>query len=82
MKDSISKSTSRGLSGSWSRPVNRPELIDELQSLLKTGDIVVDGGNSDDKDTQRRAAALNERGISLIDVGTSGGVWGLTEGTA
>ncbi len=63
-------------------PAGEPtqSLIDELKSLLKTGDIVVDGGNSYYKDTQRRAASLNERGISLIDVGTSGGVWGLTEG--
>ena len=63
-------------------PAGEPtqSLIDELNGLLKTGDIVVDGGNSYYKDTQRRAASLKERGITLIDVGTSGGVWGLTEG--
>ncbi len=63
-------------------PAGEPtqSLIDELGSLLKSGDIVVDGGNSYYKDTQRRASSLKERGITLIDVGTSGGVWGLTEG--
>ncbi len=55
-------------------------LLSELGGLLSDGDIVVDGGNSNYKDTQRRAGELRERGISLVDVGTSGGVWGLAEG--
>ncbi len=55
-------------------------LIEELSGLLERGDIVVDGGNSYYKDTLLRAAALKEKGISLIDVGTSGGIWGLKEG--
>lgn len=48
--------------------------------LLEPGDILIDGGNSNYKDSQRRAAQLAERGLHFVDVGTSGGVWGLTEG--
>ena len=55
-------------------------LLNELGDLLSDDDIVVDGGNSNYKDTQRRATELAEKGISLVDVGTSGGVWGLAEG--
>ncbi len=55
-------------------------LLNELGELLSDGDTVIDGGNSNYKDTQRRAAELKEKGISLVDVGTSGGVWGLAEG--
>ena len=55
-------------------------VIDELATLLSPGDVVVDGGNSFFKDDIRRAAALRERGIHLVDVGTSGGVWGLERG--
>jgi 6-phosphogluconate dehydrogenase len=47
---------------------------------LSPGDIVIDGGNSNYKDTMRRAATLKEKGLYFVDVGTSGGVWGLTEG--
>ncbi len=54
--------------------------IDALADLLDTGDAVIDGGNSNYKDTIRRAAALHERGIAMLDAGTSGGVWGLAEG--
>jgi len=51
-----------------------------LAERLSPGDIVVDGGNSNYKDTMRRAAALGEKRLRFVDVGTSGGVWGLTEG--
>ena len=51
-----------------------------LGALLARGDVVVDGGNSNYQDTQRRAAALGERGVHLVDAGTSSGVWGLAEG--
>ena len=51
-------------------------LADELES----GDVIVDGGNANYKDSIRRAETLAERGISLLDAGTSGGVWGLAEG--
>jgi 6-phosphogluconate dehydrogenase len=52
----------------------------ELASLLASGDIVVEGGNSNYKDTQRRAARFAALGISYVDCGTSGGVWGLDNG--
>ncbi|WP_110650236.1 phosphogluconate dehydrogenase (NAD(+)-dependent, decarboxylating) [Salinicola peritrichatus] len=59
-------------------PVDK--LIAELEPLLTTDDILIDGGNSMYKDTVRRAEYLRERHIHSIDVGTSGGVWGLQEG--
>ena len=52
----------------------------ELAGLLGRGDVVIDGGNSNYQDTQRRAGLLAERGVHLVDAGTSGGVWGLAEG--
>ncbi|TDK27138.1 decarboxylating 6-phosphogluconate dehydrogenase [Luteimonas aestuarii] len=54
--------------------------IASLQPLLSPGDVLVDGGNSFYQDSQRRAAALDDAGIAYLDVGTSGGVWGLAEG--
>jgi 6-phosphogluconate dehydrogenase len=54
--------------------------IDELLPALSPGDVVIDGGNSNFKDSIRRAARLEEKGIELIDTGTSGGIWGLTVG--
>ncbi|MBI0444730.1 phosphogluconate dehydrogenase (NAD(+)-dependent, decarboxylating) [Deinococcus sp. DB0503] len=57
-------------------------VIDDLAARLAPGDIIIDGGNSNFKDTMRRAEALAQKGIHLVDVGTSGGVWGLTEGYA
>lgn len=56
------------------------DTLDQLLQLLSPGDTIVDGGNSNYKDTQRRAAMLAEHGIAYIDCGTSGGVWGLAEG--
>jgi 6-phosphogluconate dehydrogenase len=56
------------------------ESIQTLSSLLSAGDIVIDGGNSNYKETMRRAESLKQQGIHMIDVGTSGGVWGLAEG--
>jgi 6-phosphogluconate dehydrogenase len=55
-------------------------VIETLVELLSPGDILIDGGNSNYKDTVRRTSELKERGLDLVDVGTSGGVWGLTEG--
>ncbi len=52
----------------------------ELAQGMARGDIVIDGGNSFYKDDIRRAASLAERGIRYLDVGTSGGVWGLERG--
>ena len=54
--------------------------VQALAAALARGDVVVDGGNSNYKDSVRRAAALAERGIGFLDCGTSGGVWGLKEG--
>jgi 6-phosphogluconate dehydrogenase len=56
------------------------DVIDALTPLLEKGDILVDGGNSFYKDSIARAERLNRRGISFLDSGTSGGIWGLTEG--
>jgi len=56
------------------------ETIENLSVLLSKGDIVIDGGNSNYKDTLRRAESLEAKGIDFVDCGTSGGVWGLTEG--
>ncbi len=63
-------------------PAGKPteETIGELGVLLAPGDTVLDGGNSHYKDSVRRAAALKSLGISFLDVGTSGGIWGLEEG--
>ena len=55
-------------------------VVDELAGLLKTGDVIIDGGNTFYKDDIRRAEALKSNGIHYVDVGTSGGVWGLAEG--
>jgi 6-phosphogluconate dehydrogenase len=54
--------------------------INAVADLLSPGDAIIDGGNSNYKDSVRRAAALKERGISFLDSGTSGGIWGLKEG--
>ena len=54
--------------------------INELAAALEAGDAIIDGGNSNYKQTIRRAAAVKARGIEMLDSGTSGGVWGLTEG--
>ena len=55
-------------------------VIQALGDMLSAGDMVIDGGNSNYKDTMRRGTALQEKGIHFVDVGTSGGVWGLAEG--
>src|SRR5450631_3591704 len=54
--------------------------ITGLTPLLAAGDSIIDGGNSNYRDTQRRAAAVAKRQINYVDSGTSGGVWGLAEG--
>jgi 6-phosphogluconate dehydrogenase len=58
------------------------ESVKELLGLLKEGDVIVDGGNSNFRDSQRRAALAAERGIRYLDAGVSGGIWGLEEGYA
>jgi 6-phosphogluconate dehydrogenase len=56
------------------------DTIEKLSKLLAKGDTVIDGGNSNYKDTLRHAALLEGKGIDFLDCGTSGGVWGLAEG--
>jgi 6-phosphogluconate dehydrogenase len=56
------------------------KTIKTLSRLVAPGDIIIDGGNSYYKDSMRRAAELKEKSINFVDVGTSGGVWGLQEG--
>jgi 6-phosphogluconate dehydrogenase len=56
------------------------DTIDSLIPLLSAGDTILDGGNSNYKDTIRRGEKLRHHSLHFVDVGTSGGVWGLTEG--
>lgn len=56
------------------------QTIANLKPFMKAGDIFIDGGNSNYKDTQRRHEALQKEGFCFVDVGTSGGIWGITEG--
>ncbi|MCW3004397.1 MAG: gnd [Conexibacter sp.] len=56
------------------------ETVDKLAKLLEKNDTIVDGGNSKWTDDKERAAALRKQGINYVDVGTSGGVWGLDVG--
>ena len=56
------------------------DTINALSALLEPGDVIIDGGNTYYKDDIRRAQALSEKGLSYMDVGTSGGVWGLERG--
>ena len=56
------------------------QTIEKLLPLLAPGDAIVDGGNSNYKDTQRRAAQAAARKIDYVDSGPSGGIWGLAEG--
>jgi len=63
-------------------PAGNPvdETIAKLKPFMQKGDTFIDGGNSNYKDSQRRYAALKPEGFNFVDVGTSGGVWGLQEG--
>ena len=63
-------------------PAGEPteDTVNSLGGLLEDGDVVIDGGNSNWRDSVRRSEALAGRGIGFLDAGTSGGVWGLTEG--
>ncbi len=56
------------------------DTIQKLADLFSKGDIVIDGGNSNYKDSIRHAQILEAKGIEFVDCGTSGGVWGLAEG--
>ena len=56
------------------------DAFQTLLGVLDPGDVIVDGGNSNFRDSQRRHAEAKERGVHFVDVGVSGGVWGLREG--
>ncbi len=56
------------------------KTIEELAGLLDKGDLVIDGGNSNFRDSMRRGTELEEEGLLFMDAGTSGGIWGLKEG--
>jgi 6-phosphogluconate dehydrogenase len=56
------------------------KTVTALADLLDPADIIIDGGNSNYKESMRRADLVAEQGIKFVDVGTSGGVWGITEG--
>ena len=56
------------------------ETLSRLRSLLKPGDVVVDGANAWYRDSMRRASYLHEHGLHFVDAGVSGGVWGLVNG--
>jgi len=56
------------------------QTLEQLRPLLSAGDLIVDGGNSYYRDTLRRSALVTGWGFRYVDVGTSGGIWGLTEG--
>ncbi|MCF8995983.1 NADP-dependent phosphogluconate dehydrogenase, partial [Pseudomonas carnis] len=56
------------------------DTINALSELLEDGDVIIDGGNTNYKDDVRRGKALAEKGLHYVDVGTSGGVWGLERG--
>jgi 6-phosphogluconate dehydrogenase len=56
------------------------QAVNQLLDLLEPGDVIVDGGNSNFRDSQRRAGLAQERGLGYVDAGVSGGVWGLENG--
>ena len=56
------------------------DTIEKLSTLLEAGDTIIDGGNSNYKESVRHAALLEPKGIEFVDCGTSGGIWGITEG--
>jgi 6-phosphogluconate dehydrogenase len=56
------------------------KAVETLLPLLEDGDILIDGGNSNFRDSMRRAEEAKEKGVSFLDAGVSGGIWGLAEG--
>src|SRR5262245_4340143 len=56
------------------------DTLNNLLGILASGDTIIDGGNSNYKDSQRRAALVKSRGLNYVDVGVSGGIWGLANG--
>ncbi len=56
------------------------KTVDDLVRIFENGDVIIDGGNSNYKDTIRRAKNVRNEGLNYVDVGTSGGIWGLKNG--
>ena len=56
------------------------ENIAAIMDTMKKGDVIIDGGNSNWRDTQKRASEIQSKGLNYVDCGTSGGVWGLKKG--
>jgi 6-phosphogluconate dehydrogenase len=72
-----------GLKAIWIMvPAGDPvdQTIAKLKPFMQPGDIFIDGGNSNYKDSMRRHDELKKEGFEFVDVGTSGGIWGITEG--
>ncbi len=63
-------------------PAGEPteQAIEELLGLMQPGDVIIDGGNSNFHDSERRGKVVSARGVGYMDAGTSGGVWGLANG--
>ena len=63
-------------------PASQPteDTVNTVADLMSGGETTIDGGNFNHKDSVDRAAALKERGLFFVDVGTSGGIWGMMEG--
>ena len=63
-------------------PAGKPvdQNIRELKAVMKKSDVIIDGGNSEWQDSQRRSKSLKPKGIQFVDCGVSGGIWGLKEG--
>ena len=92
--DAFSKDTQVGSLGELVQALDAPRVVwlmvpsgdptqatvDELAKLLSRDDVVIDGGNSNWRDSVRRGTALAEQGIGFVDCGTSGGVWGRANG--
>jgi 6-phosphogluconate dehydrogenase len=56
------------------------DTLSQIAQIVQKDDVVIDGGNSNYKDSMRRAVSFSQRGVHFLDIGTSGGVWGLKEG--
>ena len=80
LKDFASKLTARRNAWIMVPAAITDKVVDELASHLERGDTIIDGGNSYFRDDRRRSAHLKQSGIHYLDVGTSGGVWGLERG--
>ena len=78
---SCRSSARRARCGSWCRPaIRRTRRSASCSALLQPGDVIIDGGNSRWTDSKQRYLRCKDKGVSFVDAGTSGGVWGLANG--